>query len=577
MVATLQVNPSSVFVVSGGAKGITAQCTIKLAQHQPCKFILLGRSELITIEPEYARDCLDEATLKKRIMENLIAQGQKPTPMIVQKVFNEINSSREIKKTLAAIEETGATVEYISVDVTDTVKLKEKLNAVSQKLGAITGIIHGAGNLADKLIEKKTEQDFEKVYTAKVQGLENLLACVNPQQIQHLVLFSSVTGFYGNIGQTDYAIANEILNKSAHLMKQYYPQAHIVAINWGGWDSGMVTPELKKAFAERGIDIIPVEVGTQMLVNELHPLYQNDSQVVIGNPMSPMPAPLDPILRTHYIHRRMTLAENPFLYDHVVAGLPVLPATCAMSWMIHACEEIYPGYRYLSSQDFRVLKGITFNDTLADEYILEVKELTKKDGELIEFQTTIFSKTPEGKTHYHFRVFIKIARQIPEPPIYTDVDLSEDNIITTIGTDFYQKDELSLFHGPAFQQIVRVLNIKPEKITTECYWQEISDQKKGQFPVKTYNPYSNDLSTQPLWVWLSHFHQEVCLPGQLEVCEQFRPIPVNEPYYVSCEVITKTDTGIHANFIVHDTEGKIYCRILRAKAVIWPRQFLHRK
>ncbi|HLO86976.1 MAG TPA: SDR family NAD(P)-dependent oxidoreductase [Nostocaceae cyanobacterium] len=577
MTATLQVSPSSVFVVSGGAKGITAQCTIKLAQHQPCKFILLGRSELLTVEPEYTRDCLDEASLKKRIMENLIAQGQKPTPMMVQKICNEITSSREIKKTLAAIQEAGATAEYISVDVTDTVALKEKLNAVTQKLGAITGIIHGAGNLADKLIEKKTEQDFEKVYTAKVQGLENLLACVKPEQIQHLVLFSSVTGFYGNIGQTDYAIANEILNKSAHLMKQYYPQAHIVAINWGGWDSGMVTPELKKAFAERGINIIPVEVGTQMLVNELHPLYQKDSQVVIGKAMSPIAAPLDHTLRTHYIRRRMTLAENPFLYDHVVAGLPVLPATCAISWMVNACEEAYPGYRYLTCKDFRVLKGITFNHTLAEEYLLELKELTKIDGELIEFQTTISSKTPEGKTHYHFRAVITVVRKLPEPPIYTGVDLTEDNIITTTGTDFYQKDELSLFHGPAFQKIVRVVNIQPNKITVECYWEDISDHKKGQFPVHWHNPYVIDLSTQSLWLWLSHFHQEICLPGQLENSEQFLPTPVNTHFYVSCEVKAKTDTGVHADIILHNREGRVYSQILGAKAVIWPRQLLTRK
>ncbi|MFM7373259.1 MAG: SDR family NAD(P)-dependent oxidoreductase, partial [Sphaerospermopsis kisseleviana] len=161
MTATLQVSPSSVFVVSGGAKGITAQCTIKLAQNQPCKFILLGRSE-ITEEPDYTRDCLEEPALKKRIMENLISQGKKPTPMMVQKIFNQITSSREIKKTLAAIEAAGGKAEYISVDVTDTVALQEKLNTVAQKFGQITGIIHGAGNLADKLIEKKTSEDFEK-------------------------------------------------------------------------------------------------------------------------------------------------------------------------------------------------------------------------------------------------------------------------------------------------------------------------------------------------------------------------------------------------------------------------------
>ncbi|MBD0303282.1 MAG: SDR family NAD(P)-dependent oxidoreductase, partial [Tolypothrix sp. T3-bin4] len=371
-------NPTtSVFLVSGGARGITAQCVIKLAQHQPGKFILLGRSAIAQSEPDFAQDCFEEPVLKKRIMENLLSQGQKPTPMSVQKIYNSIISSREIKQTISTIQKAGSTAEYISVDVTDPIALQEKIAAVVKRTGAVTGIIHGAGNLADKLIEKKTEQDFEKVYTAKVKGLENLLACVHPSQLQHLVLFSSVAGFYGNIGQTDYAIANEILNKSAHLIKQKYPDCHVVAINWGGWDSGMVTPELKKAFAERGIDIIPVEVGTKMLVKELNSVNRATTQVIIGSPITPPPAELDSELRTYRIRRKMTLEANPFLVDHTIAGSQVLPATCAMSWMINACEELYPGYTYNNCREFKVLKGITFNETLASEHILELQEIAK--------------------------------------------------------------------------------------------------------------------------------------------------------------------------------------------------------
>lgn len=459
MTTLTQVRPASVFIVSGGAKGITAQCVIELAQHQPCKFILLGRSEVIENEPDFARDCLEEPVLKKAIMQHLLTQGEKPTPMSVQKVYHKIVSSREIKATLQAIAATGATAEYINVDVTNVSELQQKLASV----GKITGIIHGAGNLADKLIEKKTDQDFEKVYTAKVQGLENLLACVDPKQLEHLVLFSSVAGFYGNMGQSDYAIANEILNKSAHLIKQNNPQCHVVAINWGGWDSGMVTPELKKAFAERGIDIIPVDVGTKMLVNELHPSHRDSTQVVIGSPIIPPPGNLDPQLRSYRIRRRMRVEANPFLQDHVIAGIPVLPATCAMSWMINACEELYPGYKYFRCQEFKVLKGITFNQNVPKEHILEIQEIAKHGSESIEFQTKILSKTPEGKTHYHFSAHITIVHKSPEAPFYESLNLTEDNIITTRGKDFYRNGDSSLFHGPSFQEITRVLNINSEK------------------------------------------------------------------------------------------------------------------
>jgi len=577
MVTQTSIRPSSVFVVSGGAKGITAECTIKLAQQQPCKFILLGRSELLETEPDFASNCWEESALKKRIMENILAQGEKPTPMSVQKVYNKITSSRDIKKTLAAIQQAGAQAEYISVDITDSTALQEKLTAAVKRVGAITGIIHGAGNLADKLIENKTEQDFEKVYAAKVQGLENLLFCVKPNQIQHLVLFSSVTGFYGNIGQTDYAIANEILNKSAHLIKQYNPQCHAVAINWGAWDSGMVSSELKKAFAERGIEIIPVEMGTQMLVNELHPTHHSTTQVVIGNPITPVPAPLDSELRSYRIRRRMILEENPFLSDHMIADSPVLPATCAVSWMINACEELYPGYKCFSFKDFKVLKGIIFNETLANEHILEIQEVSKTNSDSLELQTTILSKNPEGKTHYHFRTSIKLVREIPAAPIYEAMNLTEDNIITTTGKDFYQNGDSSLFHGPAFQQITRVLNINQEKITVECLWQEITSKQQGQYPVRWHNPYTTDLSTQSLWIWLSHFHQELCLPGQLTSSEQFSVTPCNEPFYVSCEINGKTESSATANFILHNRQGQIYTRILGAKAVILPMQLLKRK
>lgn len=580
MTSTIQIRPSSVFLVSGGAKGITAKCVIKLAQHHKSKFILLGRSELLESEPDWAKNCFNEPELKKSIMQHLLTLGEKPTPISVQKLYNKITSSREITDTINAIQQAGGQAEYLSVDVTDTNALQQKLSAIIARTEPITGIIHGAGNLADKLIEKKTEQDFEKVYTAKVKGLENLLTCVKPSQLEHLVLFSSITGFYGNIGQSDYAIANEILNKSAHLVKQRYPECHVVAINWGGWDSGMVTPELKKEFARRGIDILPVETGTQMLVNELHPSNQGTAQVVIGSPLIPPPTPLDTKLQTHRIRRQLSLEGNPFLHDHVIAGKPVLPATCAVSWIINTCEQLYPGYKFFSYIDFKVLKGITFNETLANEYILDLQEIAKTDEREILFQAKIRSETPDGKTNYHFSISqIQLVPELPASPTYESLNLEEDKIITTTSKDFYQTQTATffpLFHGASFQEIKKVLNISQEKITTECVWHEIEDKQQGQFPIGWVNPYSIDLSTHPLWIWMQHFYQEICLPAGIQKYEQYSRTPCDTPFYVSCEVKTKTASSVTADFVVHDSQGKVYSRLLGGKGTIIPTQSLKR-
>ncbi|WP_248277553.1 SDR family NAD(P)-dependent oxidoreductase [Brasilonema sp. UFV-L1] len=557
-------NPSSVFLVSGGAKGITAQCVIRLAQRYRCKWILLGRSENAPIEPAWVRDSLSESELKKRIMEDLLAQGEKPTPMKVQKVFNTISSRREIQKTLSTLEQVGSQAEYLSVDVTNPVTLREKLAVAVERLGPITGIIHGAGNLADKLIEKKTEQDFETVFAAKVKGLENLLSSVSLSQLDYLVLFSSVAGFYGNAGQTDYAIANEILNKSAHLVKQYHPNCHVVAINWGPWDSGMVTPELKKAFAQRNIEVIPIEVGAQMLVEELSAAHHETAQVIIGSPLTPPAEALDPELRSYRIRRRLTLEANPFLQDHVIGGNPVLPATCAVSWIINSCEQLYPGYKFFRLENFQVLKGIVFDGTQANEFILDVREVTKTDANEVTFEVRIWSEKEKGKIRFHYTGLVELRQQSSASPVYNPVDNTSSKTIT--GLSLYQSK--TLFHGLTFQGIERVLDINEKSLTMQCILPKIENKQQGQFRSHPFNPYTADVLVQSALIWSQHLHQVGCLPSEIQQITQFKSIPFDQHFWATLEIKIKTETQIICDITTYDSLGEIYMHLSGVKFTI---------
>jgi NAD(P)-dependent dehydrogenase (short-subunit alcohol dehydrogenase family) len=565
-----KITKNQVFLVSGGAKGITAQCVIKIAQEYQCKFIILGRSSAEP-EPVWSENCKNEAELKQRILENFQAQGEKPTPIMVQKKYQVISSQREIQNTLKAIEKAGGKAEYLSVDITDTVLLESKLADVIERFGVITGIIHGAGNLADKRIEKKSIQDFENVYAAKVKGLENLLRCVPASQLQYLVLFSSVVGFYGNVGQSDYAIANEILNKSAHLIKHNYPNCHVMAINWGPWEIGMVSPELKKAFAEKCIEVIPVETGTQILIDELNTANQDAVQLVIGSPLIYVPATLSNDLKTYRIKRQLTLAENPFLQDHVIASRPVLPATCGLLWMTNACEQIYPGFTAFSSPNFKVLKGIIFDESLINEYVLEIQELAKHHNQEIEFAAKISSKTSDGKIRYHFSANLILKREIPAPPSYGSLNFNQDEELLKTNQELYQVNDCSLFHGITFQGVKSVLNISHNQITIECYLTEPTAQQKGQFPVQTFNPYISDVQIHSLWIWTQYFHQVGCLPSEIKNFEQFVKVPFGETFYVTCEVQSNTESSVITDVITYNHQGQIYNRMIGAKGTILPR------
>jgi acyl transferase domain-containing protein/acyl carrier protein len=564
------ISQASVFLVSGGAKGITADCVVAIARQYQCKFVLLGRSALSESEPTWAVGYENEADLKKQIIQYLTAAGEKVIPLMVQAAFNVIKSQREIVKTLAAIQQAGGEAEYLSVDVTDSAALQAKLPAIVERLGPITGIIHGAGNLADKRIEKKTEADFATVFNAKVKGLENLLNCVNLDQLQDLVLFSSVAGFYGNVGQADYAIANEILNKSAHLIKLNAPHCHAVAINWGPWEGGMVSPELKKAFAERQIELIPVEIGSQMLVEELADVDPESTQILIGSPLVALPEKLNPDLNSVQIRRSLSLDQNPFLQDHVIAGHAVLPATCALSWMINSCEQLYPGYQFFRCQNYKVLKGIIFDQNLASEYILDLQEIDKSNPGAIECEIKIWSLNLEGKVRYHFSSQLLLRQDIPPAPMLEQFSLSPNQSCSELNHPYYQNGAGSLFHGPSFQGISAVINASPKRLTVECCLPRVSERQQGQFPLQTVNPYIADVQIQSTWLLLQHISQQGCLPAGIELYEQFAPIPFDKVFYVSSEIKSRQKSTLISDVISHDREGKIYTRMIGAKATVLP-------
>jgi len=550
------INASSVVLISGGGKGVTAQCSIKLAQQYQCKFILLGRSSIAEPEPEWAQGCVDESALKRQIMLALSEQGQKPTPVAVQKQYRAIASQREILTTLQAIQQAGGQAEYMDVDITDSAALQQKLAPVVQRWGAVTGIVHGAGNLADKLIEYKTEQDFETVYSTKVEGLESLLTCVEPSQLTFLVLFSSFVGFYGNAGQADYALANEILNKSAHLFKRGYPTCHVVAVGWGPWDGGMVTPELKKHFAEQDIALISLEEGTQLLANELNHFYPEAVQFNVMSRAIALPQKqVKPETQTYRIRRKLTLAENSFACDHVIGSNPVLPAMCGIAWLANTCEQLYPGYRFLSCHNFKVLKGIVFDETLSQSYILDL-ERQKTESEEIDFNALLWSEGNRSISHYHYRCQIKLVRADRFPNIPT-----LDQPVQSLPLDMAPYQDGTLFHRASFQSIQQIISLNENGMTAQCHLPAIELSKQGQFPVQAFNSYTADAFFQCLLVWVREFYDLGSLPAQFEILKQFNLLPFEQDFYISLNILSGSESQIIATATAYDAQGNIYIQI----------------
>ncbi len=553
----------SVFLVSGGARGITAQCVIGLAQRFGCRFILLGRSSLDQAVPHWFEPAHGEAAIKQRIATEITARGQHATPTAIRKLFDAMAAAVEIRSTLDRIADAGGRAEYIAVDICDGVALRNVLARVAP--GTVSGVIHGAGALADKRIEHKSAADFEAVYRPKIDGLENMLRCIQADQLRHLVLFSSAAAFFGNIGQADYALANEILNKAAFEWKRRYPGCKVLTINWGPWDGGMVTTAIKSQFAERGIDLIPPDAGVRMLVEQLTCGSDSALQLLAGSPIrsAPTPRPVQPGPR--YVRRRLSLAANPFLRDHVIGGQPVLPITCAMQWMSDTCERLCPGYRAFRWAGVQVLKGIVFDETLADSYRMECRELhgDETDDERC-FDVVLAGASRTGQTRYHYRARLSLRLSIPPPPVFHDFDLAENGALE--GATLYADG--TLFHGASFRGIQRVLNLDAGRVTMRCLLPAVDLSTQGQFRVGTMNPFITDVAFQALLIAARRLRGSASLPLACERGELYRPLGFDQPFYVTMLLHGSSEHEMSADVVAHDADGRVYMQVFGENVIL---------
>ena len=265
---TTPVTGNDVWLVSGGARGVTASCIEAMAQRTTGSFALLGRSALI----EWPSDVAfteNSALLRRSLAARALEAGEKPAPKEIGKLAQQMLAGHEIRSTLKSLEAAGVTARYYPCDISDQQQVDEVVARIQGELGTITAIVHGAGVLADSLLVDKTRAQFDRVFKTKVGGLQNLLSALGDTPLSYIALFSSAAAFYGNTGQADYAMANEVLNRVAQSLQQRWPDATVKSFNWGPWDSGMVDQTLARYFEERGISLIPVQEGAEFFASEM--------------------------------------------------------------------------------------------------------------------------------------------------------------------------------------------------------------------------------------------------------------------------------------------------------------------
>jgi hypothetical protein len=388
------VNQSSVIVAIGGARGVTAHSLIALARKSRPRVALLGRTALAP-EATELKGITSDAALKKVLLAEAKSRGEQITPIELNKRAERVRTNREIRHTIEELERAGSAVRYFCVDVQDAPALGAALAEIRAEWGPVTGIVHAAGVLADKFIAQKTDAQFDFVFDTKIKGLRALLDATADDPLELIAFFSSVAARAGNAGQCDYAMANEILNKVAQAEKTRRGCA-VKSMNWGPWEGGMVTPELKAHFEAMGVPLLPLAVGAQMFVDEITRGLPGVEAVFGGDPELPG-GPAD-APREHRLYVDVREDLQPYLADHAVNGVPVVPVVQVIEWMHRAASALYPRYTILDCSQIKVLNGIRVPDFVRGLRLELVVRETRRGAAEIELACELRSAQPANES-----------------------------------------------------------------------------------------------------------------------------------------------------------------------------------
>jgi enediyne polyketide synthase len=425
-----------VILVTGGAKGITAECALALARNVGTRMALIGRT----------------------LLENSEADDQ---------------GLNKISEILGRYEKQGIQARYYSCNVCDSDAVAHTVRQVQKDMGPITGIIHGAGQNTPRRFYQVSAEDAFKEVGPKVIGILNLLYELRQTPPKLIVGLTSVIGITGMQGNGWYAFSNEALDLILRRFASTHPATRTLSVAYSIWhDEGMgVKMGSVHALKKKGIEAIPTQEGVRRFVRLFlsNPgthqvlvtarIMQLDTLGVSTPPRIKRARFLDK--RIHYtpgveaaflVH--LSMDEDLYLRDHRYNEDYLFPAVFGLEAMAQAIAYLtgVTGFRGLRVENLQLRRPIIVDpDKGADIIIWAQTRERAAVGDKLAVQAGIFKVSADSNAECFSATFVMGAMDSPaEQPL----DFATMPLEIYPPTDLY-RDTL-LFQGPRFQRIDQV-------------------------------------------------------------------------------------------------------------------------
>lgn len=565
----------SVVVVTGGARGVTYHIVRALASRSALKIAILARTAGLAPQDSPIFGC-DEAVQKERAKSALQARGERVTPAAVQRWINQEQARMEVWQNLEALKQLGADVVLYPCDVGDAASLARVAEQVRTRFGAVDVLLHGAGAEESKQLVDKDSGAFDRVFVPKATAALQMLQLFAPRR---LVTMGSISGRFGNIGQVDYAAANDLLGA---LARGHGVQALNLA--WTAWgDVGMATRgSVRQVLESYGVALMPVTIGAQWGA-ELIASGATGDVVIAGalgelahaETLLPMPTSsstsatasdvkrvlpwifdrieTNPQTNAPVYVRRLDPKKDQGLDHHRIEGVSVLPGVMGVELMTRAAEHAVgkTANRLLDVRFASPLK--VFNDTPIDARVEVAAASAVEQGVQVTLSSTFVN--PKGKeiTRDHFSARVMFGdKHAADASRARSVEMPRDPAITAPA--IYQR----YFHGPSFHVLERVLLLGEDGVDArpEAHKQAwVTEQDHAGF---TTQPYLREAGFQAAGIWEMAELGRMALPSRIDEVVLGNEPPAEAKLVIQARRRRSEATGSVFDVWVRGEDGVIY-------------------
>ncbi len=488
-----------VILVTGGAKGITAECALALAQSTGVQMALVGSS---------------------------------PPP-------GPSDTNSEIARTLERFSAAGLVARYYQCNITDPGAVHALVEQVQQGLGPISGVIHGAANNKPQRVEHVSVERAYAEIAPKVMGALALCDALRDSPPKLFVAMTSIIGVTGMPGNAWYAFSNEALDLILRRFQQECPSAASLSIAFSLWaDVGMgMRFRSVDRLAKMHVGAIPTETGIRRFLQLLE-CDPSEHQIIVSARLGsldtwrPAMRPAIPIASRYLekviylepsveliVHAQLTLERDTYLKDHVFRGSYLFPAVFGLEAMAQVVAYVTGVSQFASIRisNLRLERPIVVDPDKG--VIIEIRaEVLERETIATARYVQVGIRTEQtGFLKDHFLATFVLGAQDDIP---TEViEIPAHPLDLEPGADLYG---WLLFQGPQFQRLKQIHALDSARCLFSAQIRSysdsagLSDGEAGPFILG--DPYFRDSLLQAAQLTIS---QDICLPIYIESIELY--------------------------------------------------------